>query len=66
MDEAFRDADVVIPKSWGCLDTMGSNPAESLRIAKQYTSWICNRERMALARPECSTCIRSPPIAATK
>src|ERR1035437_3901174 len=23
MDDAFRDADVVIPKSWGCLDTMG-------------------------------------------
>ena len=38
MDEAFRDADVVIPKSWGCLDTMGANPAESLRIAKQYTA----------------------------
>ena len=52
MDEAFRDADVVIPKSWGCLDTMGSNPAESLRIAKRYTGWICNRERMTLARPD--------------
>ena len=52
MDEAFRDADVVIPKSWGCLDTMGSNPAESLRIAEQYTNWICNRERMQLARPD--------------
>src|ERR1017187_5863017 len=52
MDEAFRDADVVIPKSWGCLDTMGSNPAESLRIAKQYTGWICHRERMQLARPD--------------
>ena len=52
MDEAFRDADVVIPKSWGCLDTMGANPAESLRIAKQYTHWICNAERMKLARPD--------------
>ena len=52
MDEAFHDADVVIPKSWGCLDTMGSNPAESLRIAKQYTQWICNGERMKLAKPE--------------
>src|ERR1017187_4913979 len=52
MDEAFRDADVVIPKSWGCLDTMGTKPAESLRIAKQYTDWICNRERMQLARPD--------------
>ncbi|HUK17894.1 MAG TPA: ornithine carbamoyltransferase [Bryobacteraceae bacterium] len=52
MDEAFAEADVVIPKSWGCLDTMGSNPAESLRIAKQYTSWICDASRMKLARPD--------------
>ena len=52
MDEAFRDADVVIPKSWGCMDTMGDNPAESLRIAKQYTHWICNSDRLKLARPD--------------
>jgi ornithine carbamoyltransferase len=52
MDEAFRDADVVIPKSWGCLDTMGANPAESLRIAKQYTDWICNAERIKLAEKD--------------
>jgi ornithine carbamoyltransferase len=52
MDEAFADADVVIPKSWGCLDTMGANPAESLRIAKKYTSWICDASRMKLARPD--------------
>lgn len=52
MDEAFLHADVVIPKSWGCLDSMGSNPAESLRIAKQYTSWICDIDRMKLARPD--------------
>ena len=50
MDEAFRDADVVIPKSWGCLDTMGSKPEESLRIAKQYRHWICDAEKMALAK----------------
>ena len=53
MDEAFRDADVVIPKSWGCLDTMGTKPEESLRIAKQYTSWICDAKRMARAKAEC-------------
>ena len=51
MEEAFRDADVVIPKSWGCLDTMGSNPQESLRIAKQYQNWICDAARMELAKP---------------
>ncbi len=53
MEEAFRDADVVIPKSWGCLDTMGSQPEESLRIAKQYTHWICDARLMALAKPGC-------------
>lgn len=52
MEEAFKDADVVIPKSWGCLDTMGSNPAESLRIAKQYTGWICDAAKMKQARPD--------------
>ncbi|PWU04023.1 MAG: ornithine carbamoyltransferase [Terriglobia bacterium] len=52
MEEAFHDADVVIPKSWGCLDTMGTNPAESLRIARQYTNWICDAERMKVARPD--------------
>ena len=52
MDEAFRDADVVIPKSWGCLDTMGAKPEESLRVARQYTGWICDAERMKLARPD--------------
>ena len=52
MDEAFSDADVVIPKSWGCLDTMGAKPQESLRIAWPYTGWICDAERMKLARPD--------------
>ena len=52
MDQAFRDADVVIPKSWGCLDTMGAAPQESLRIAKRYRHWICDAGKMRLARPE--------------
>ncbi len=52
MDEAFSGADVVIPKSWACLDTMGAKPEESLRIAKQYTGWIFDAERMRLARPD--------------
>ena len=52
MDAAFRDADVVIPKSWGCLDTMGANPQESLRIAKKYVHWICDAQKMKLTRPK--------------
>ena len=50
MEDAFRDADVVIPKSWGCLDTMGSNPQESLRIATQYKHWICDERKMRLTK----------------
>ena len=50
MDAAFEGADVVIPKSWGCLDTMGSKPEESLRIAKQYTKWICDATRLKRAK----------------
>jgi ornithine carbamoyltransferase len=50
MEDAFRDADIVIPKSWGCLDTMGQNPQESLRIATQYKHWICDERRMKLTK----------------
>jgi ornithine carbamoyltransferase len=53
MDEAFRQADVVIPKSWGCLDTMGSKPEESLRIARQYRHWLCDAAKMSLAKRDC-------------
>jgi N-acetylornithine carbamoyltransferase len=52
MDDAFRNADVVIPKSWGCLDTMGQNPQESLRIATQYKHWICDAAKMKLTKPD--------------
>jgi ornithine carbamoyltransferase len=50
MEEAFRGADAVIPKSWGCLDTMGARPAESLEIAKQYRQWITDAAKMKLAK----------------
>ncbi len=50
MEDAFRDADVVIPKSWGCLDTMGINPQESLRIATKYKHWICDDVKMRLTK----------------
>ena len=51
LEDAFRDADIVIPKSWGCLDTMGQNPQESLRIATQYKHWICDEKLMKRTRP---------------
>lgn len=49
MDEAFKDADVVYPKSWGALLTTTDN-AESARIGSQYKSWITDSRRMALAK----------------
>jgi N-acetylornithine carbamoyltransferase len=49
MDDAFKDADAVYPKSWGALLTTTDN-AESARIGKQYTDWICDARRMALAK----------------
>jgi len=51
MEEAFRDADVVYPKSWGCIDLF-DRPAESLALGEKYNAWICDEEKMKLARPE--------------
>jgi N-acetylornithine carbamoyltransferase len=47
MKEAFEGADVVYPKSWGCLQVT-QNSEESMKIAKKYTDWICNEDLMAL------------------
>ena len=51
MDDAFQGADVVYPKSWGCMLTT-SDLQESAAIGKRYTSWICDERRMGLARPD--------------
>jgi knotted carbamoyltransferase YgeW len=63
MDEAFRDADVVYPKSWGAYDLMvervaanaAGDTAELARIEQralernaEHTDWICDERRMAL------------------
>jgi ornithine carbamoyltransferase len=51
MDEAFKDADIVYPKSWG-IESLFHNPGEALEISKRYKDWICNERRMALAKKE--------------
>lgn len=51
MDEAFADADVVYPKSWGCMLTT-SDHKESAEIGKKYKSWICDERRMALTKDD--------------
>lgn len=47
----FKDADVIYAKSWGCLLTT-SDLQESARIGKQYTNWITDEQRMALAKED--------------
>ena len=50
-DAGFKDADVVYAKSWGCLLTT-SDLEESAEISKQYTDWITDDRRMALAKDD--------------
>ena len=50
-DAGFKDADVVYPKSWGCLLTT-DDLEESAQIGKQYTDWITDAHRMALAKDD--------------
>ncbi len=47
-DAGFKDADIVLPKSWGAMMTTTDNE-ESARIAGDYTDWIADERRMALA-----------------
>lgn len=51
MDEAFRGADVVYPKSWGALDAF-DDEAASLERAAEHRSWICDERRMGLAKDD--------------
>ncbi len=51
MDEAFADADVVYPKSWGRIDAF-ANEAAVLAESAQYKDWICDARRMSLAKPD--------------
>ena len=50
-DDGFRDADVVYPKSWGCMLTT-TDADEGARIAGTYRSWIADESRLALAKPD--------------
>ncbi|HSW36013.1 MAG TPA: ornithine carbamoyltransferase [Candidatus Limnocylindrales bacterium] len=47
-DAGFKGADVVYPKSWGCMLTT-SDQQSSSEIGKKYTDWIADERRMALA-----------------
>ena len=51
MDEAFKDADIVYPKSWGPL-VFTEDVKESAKIIEKYKSWITDERRMKLAKPD--------------
>lgn len=52
MDEAFKDADIVYPKSWGPL-VFTEDQAQSKEIIDHYQDWITDERRMALAKDDC-------------
>jgi ornithine carbamoyltransferase len=51
MDEAFKDADVVYPKSWGPLVTTTAKE-DGKALIEKYRSWITDQRRMNLAKED--------------
>jgi N-acetylornithine carbamoyltransferase len=49
MEEAFADADIVYPKSWGP-ESLFDKPEEAMQVAAKHRHWICDEEMMARAR----------------
>lgn len=50
MEDAFRDADVVIPKSWGPL-VWTQDKQEGIDLIAKYPSWRCDSRMISLAKP---------------
>ena len=48
-EDAFEDADVVLPKSWGPLVTT-NDKAEGLSLIEKYPGWRCDSRHMALGK----------------
>jgi len=48
MDEAFADADVVYPKSWGRLDAF-TDGSKALAESGAFAEWICDERKLELA-----------------
>jgi ornithine carbamoyltransferase len=51
MEEAFADADVVYPKSWGSLSAFEEG-STALADSAQFEGWICDEQKLALAKPD--------------
>lgn len=48
-EDAFEDADVVVPKSWGPLVHTRDHD-EGIRLIEAYPEWRCDADRMALGK----------------
>ena len=48
-EDAFENADVVVPKSWGPLITT-QDKSEGLRLIEKYPTWRCDTKHMALGK----------------
>ena len=51
MDEAFKDAQVVIPKNWGGF-AYTQNKEEMSANLEKHRNWICDEGRMSLTAPD--------------
>jgi N-acetylornithine carbamoyltransferase len=51
LEEAFRDADIVYPKSWG-IESLFKQPEKALEISKRCKSWICDEKLMSITKKE--------------
>jgi N-acetylornithine carbamoyltransferase len=54
-DAGFQDADIVYPKSWGCMLTT-TDLEESQQISDQYKDWIADDRRIGLADDDVIYC----------
>jgi len=58
MEEAFKDADVLYPKSWGSLKYVAPQSPKGMQYNKmealfnKNTDWICDERKLKLAKPE--------------
>ena len=48
--DAFEDADIVIPKSWGPL-SYTQDEQEGLQLIEKYPDWVCDEKMMELTKP---------------
>jgi N-acetylornithine carbamoyltransferase len=50
-EDAFQDADIVIPKSWGPL-MHTTDKADGLRLIEKYPTWRCEQKHMDLGKED--------------